>query len=334
MKTILIVKFGALGDVIRTSYILKGLYEKYQEPDIYWLTSSQATDLLRYNPYIVRVATPDMNFHDVARISFDLVISLDDETEVLSKVETFRYERLIGAYVKNGRPDYTDESAEWFDMGLISRYGKESADARKKVNEREHNEIMASMLDITIDRPEFFNSPVLEQRVMKKFPGDTFNIGLNSGAGSRWEAKQLDMGETIRLAKELLRQEIGGKRTRVFLLGGEEETERHTVIKHAVSSSRMIDTGNRNSLLEFAAMVKSCDYVISSDSLALHLAIAQKVKNLSFYAPTSAAEIGTFGTGIKITSLSDDYCSYRRDADNRTITADRIVKAFLSHIQG
>jgi len=75
------------------------------------------------------------------------------------------------------------------------------------------------------------------------------------------------------------------------------------------------------------------NYVISSDSLALHLAISQGIPNLSFYAPTSANEIDTFGTGIKVKSLSKDYCSYRPDADNSSITAIRIYKAFCLHMK-
>jgi heptosyltransferase-2 len=53
---------------------------------------------------------------------------------------------------------------------------------------------------------------------------------------------------------------------------------------------------------------------------------------LGFFAPTSSAEIGVFNTGVKVESLSNDYCSYRPDADNSTITAKRILDAFNKHI--
>jgi heptosyltransferase II len=49
---------------------------------------------------------------------------------------------------------------------------------------------------------------------------------------------------------------------------------------------------------------------------------------LSFYAPTSAVEIETFGLGVKVISTSPDYCNYQRDADNSSITATRIMAAF------
>ena len=135
------------------------------------------------------------------------------------------------------------------------------------------------------------------------------------------------------LVEKLLSMRIDGQKTCVYLLGGAEEERRHSEIKGSVISERLADTGNQNSLLEFAAIIKNCDYVISSDSLALHLAISQGVRSASFYAPTSAAEIGTFGTGVKIISQADDYCSYKRNADNSSITADRIVAAVKLHLR-
>ena len=325
---ILIVKLGSLGDVVRTSYVLPGLYRKYNNPKISWLTSPASLDLLRFNPYISELLVSGASLTDKP---FDLVVSLDDEKEALSYIDAIKYGALVGASFKDGRPVYSDNAAEWFDMGLISRFGKERADELKKLNTREHNEILADMLGIEINGPIFFNSPLMEKRMSRSFSDSYFNIGINSGAGSRWSSKQMELDETLKLIKELIEMEINEKPTRIYLLGGKEEARRHSFIKEAIASDRLIDAGTDNSLLEFAAIIKCCDYVITSDSLALHLAISQKVGNLSFYAPTSAAEIGTFKTGVKVISLSADYCSYKKEADNSSITTERIMAAFMTH---
>ena len=60
----------------------------------------------------------------------------------------------------------------------------------------------------------------------------------------------------------------------------------------------------------------------------MHLAIAQGIKFIALFSATSAVEIDTFSYGSKITSLSEDYCSYKKDADNSTITAKRIMKEY------
>ncbi len=116
-------------------------------------------------------------------------------------------------------------------------------------------------------------------------------------------------------------------------MGGEDEKERNMMINNRFENENRVKYLGEFKILEFAALIKNLDYLISSDSLALHLAIAQKIKNLSFYAPTSAQEIGTFGTGIKIQSTADDYCSYKKDADNTTITVERICNAFYEHLE-
>jgi heptosyltransferase-2 len=332
-KNILIVKYGALGDVVRTSYILKGLCNKYRNARIFWLTAERSLDVLRFNPMIFALATPGPQLAALQNTLFDLVISLDDEIEILKTIDQLNYQKLVGACLVGGSPTYTPEAAEWFDMGLISRLGKQRADQLKRENHREHNEILASMLEIDIDEPAFYNSALIEARMATRFDRRFFNIGLNSGAGGRWQSKELPIGETVELIEKLLELEILGNRSRVHLLGGEDELERHCEIMARVASDRLHDTGNDNTLLEFAALVRQCDYLITSDSLALHLAISQQVHNLSFYAPTSAAEIGTFDTGVKVLSSAADYCSYRPDADNSSITADRILAAMHEHLR-
>ena len=48
---------------------------------------------------------------------------------------------------------------------------------------------------------------------------------------------------------------------------------------------------------------------------------------MAFFAPTSAAEIELYGLGEKVCSTSADYCSYKADTDNSTITPDRLATA-------
>lgn len=331
---ILIVKFGALGDVVRTSYILPGLHEKYKESKIDWITSDSSFELLRFNPYIDNLVTPSFKMDTILNKKYDLVLSLDDEKYILEIVNKVKYKHIFGAFLKDNKTLYTEDSSLWFDMGLLSKYGKKRADELKKQNRLTHREIFEKMLNIKIKEPIFFNSFVIEKRIKNRFDfsEEYFNIGINSGSGGRWSSKQLKIEETVQLVNMLLNKTVDNKLIRIFLLGGYEEIERNKKILENINNERVIDTGNFNSLLEFAAIVKHLDYIITSDSLALHLAISQGIKNLSFYAPTSANEIDTFGLGEKVISLSKDYCSYKKDADNSTITADRLLKAFEYHI--
>jgi hypothetical protein len=59
-----------------------------------------------------------------------------------------RYKKLIGVYYdfESNKLSYTDESKEWYDMSLISKYGKEKADLLKWENRKTYQEILFSMI--------------------------------------------------------------------------------------------------------------------------------------------------------------------------------------------
>lgn len=118
-----------------------------------------------------------------------------------------------------------------------------------------------------------------------------------------------------------------GKPVTVVLLGagGDRVRNERVAARYPRERVRVVDTDA--SVLRFAAVIKRCDLIVTSDSLALHLAISQGIPFVAFFAPTSAAEIDDFGLGYKVVSLASDYCSYSPLADNRTITAERLYGA-------
>ena len=63
---------------------------------------------------------------------YDLVINLEDTQEIGSFLKLLKYKQLFGAYLDSGNSlRYTDDSRPWFDLGILSRYGKQQADQLK-----------------------------------------------------------------------------------------------------------------------------------------------------------------------------------------------------------
>jgi heptosyltransferase-2 len=324
-KNILIIKYGALGDVLRTSYILPALKSKYKRARIYWITSKEALELLKQNPYIYKIASlkEKKALSALSGICYDHIISLDDEKEPAGLAGRLKAKKLTGAFVRLGKVFYTPDSSPWFDMGLISRFGKTKADKLKAQNKLTHNAILGRMLGVKITKPYFFNDPACE-RVERKLFGKYKNkklIGLNLHAGKKWPSKSLRVQEARALANELL-----DKGYAVMVLGGADDKAYNDKISKGLRGQDLIYPAAVD-LRRFAARIKQLDLLITSDSLALHLAIAQRIKTVSFFSPTSAAEIDDFGAGVKVVSTSPDYCSYKPDADNSSITSVRIMKA-------
>jgi len=343
---ILVLKTGALGDVLRTTSILPGLHERYAEARVTWVTAPSAVDLLRTHPLVRTVApldaTSDASAAEaISRLSatcWARVISLDDEAGIARIASAVPNRRLSGAYQRSdGSLAYTPDTAPWFDMGLLSVHGKAAADLKKIENRRSHPQICADMLGLRMGKPELHLGE--ETRACARSFAQRTElerhrplVGLNTGAGGRWTSKQLDVGRTVDLAGRIHAARAG--RVSFLVLGGPSEAGRNREILAELSRAglRGLDAGSENALLDFAGLIGLCDVLVASDSLALHVGIALSVRVVAFFAPTSAAEIELYGRGEKVVSTSPDYCSYRPDADNSTLTPARLAEAVLAQL--
>jgi len=301
---ILIIKLGAIGDVLRTTSILPGLKEKYYPVKIDWITAARAKDVLADNPFIHNLWIWEQR---EALGDYDLVIGLEDDNEACEMASTVRAEKIIGAYLENHKITYTP--SVWFDMSVISKYGLEKANELKKMNHKTYQQHMAELLGIrvspyifnlTADEIEYGKKTVKELGVSKS---DRV-VGINTGAGKRWPQKSWGKEQTIDLINRLTK-ELGMVS---LILGGEDEKERN---KSIASETGMPDAG-RHSLRYFASIINQCPVVLSSDSLAMHFAIALKKKVVAFFGPTSAAEIELYGLGEKLTAPVDCVVCYQK----------------------
>jgi heptosyltransferase-2 len=355
LTKILIIKTAALGDVLRTTSILPGLHKRYPGCEITWVASAAAASLVAPNQLnaghnlvseLIRHPTPELPIisnHlpvvEAGKSPWDRVLSFDDESDLCQ----IAFEQaggqagveagiLSGAYQnESGGLTYTADTAAWFDMGLISKFGKQRADELKIENTRSHPEIYAEMLGIEMGKPSIFLSkPALDfAREFSRRTGlhGSFPvIGFNTGAGGRWESKKLSVDQTVEIAVELHRK-LEGAET-ILLLGGPEEAERNAeIIERVGDGARVVDAGTHNTIHHFAALVDRLDLLLTSDSLALHMGVARDVPVVAFFAPTSAAEIDLYGCGEKVVSTSPDYCSYKPNVDTSTLTNERLLAA-------
>jgi heptosyltransferase-2 len=342
---ILILKTGALGDVLRTTSILPGLHRRHPGCEVTWVTARSAEDLVAHHPLVHRVHAVDPGDgaavsrlgDELAGTAWDRVLSFDDEAALCAlatKVSGGGDERVLsGAWLDGSARRYTEDVAPWFDMGLLSVHGKERADRLKVLNRESHAEIYARMLGIEMGHTELpltdealaFGAAFTERtRLHRAGPV----VGLNTGAGGRWTSKCLPVDRTVELATRLS-DELRGAVTFLVLGGPDEASRNEEILRQCGGIVRAVDAGTGNSLLEFAALVDRLDLLVTSDSLALHVGVARRIPVLAFFAPTSAAEIELYGLGDKVTSTTSDYCSYRPDADTSTLSVDRLLPAAL-----
>jgi heptosyltransferase-2 len=327
---VLVVKHGALGDVVRTSYFAGALRGKFgADLRLSWLTAPASLPLIRFHPDIDDLFT---SFEQAKSLAYDWIFSLDDERDVLEGVAQLRTSRVTGASIKDGVASYSDDSASWFDMGLLSRFGKARADELKKLNRRGHAEIFCETFDVPAPVPAFYGNPRLEHWAAEQFGRVGRLVGINPFAGGRWPSKEIRLEELKALVTAILSGETAfGPGCGVVMIGAGDDHQRNLQLASDFPRARVLVPNTDDSILRLAAVIRQLDAMVTSDSLAMHLAISQGVPTLAFFAPTSAHDIDDFGRVVKVASTAPDYCSYRKDADNSSVTCDAIVSA-LPHL--
>ena len=320
---ILIVKHGALGDVVRTTAILPALKAKFTHGSIHWVTSPAALALVNGLPHLDSAGIPK----DFApgRFHWDWVLSLDDEKEICQWVSEQSYEKLSGAFLNTDshQIEYSPDVEPWFGMGILRPEplgGIDRANELKQANSQSHPEIFYKMLDL----PAPLARPLLplteehkakaEQWLARQSASATTWIGLNTGAAPRWKYKSWGLSQTAELAHCIAEHD---PHIAIVLLGGSGEKERNLEIHQQAGSDRVFMGPNDWSLLEFAGLIDRCQTLVSSDSLALHLGLATHTPVVAFFGPTSSAEITLYDQGEKIVTPLSCRCCYLKDCNVR-----------------
>ncbi len=297
-KRILIIKLDSIGDVLRTTSILPGLREKYPDGQITWITKDEARPLFEENPYIDRIFDLTQADCVLKTDEFDVVINLD-AAPLSSRLATmakgkekygFGYDPMGFVYPLNSQAN------EWFLMGIF--------DDIKKANSKTYQSLMLKIcqlepLDYTI---QYFLKPE-EIEIAERFAKDSGIsdkhpiIGLNTGAGNRWEKKKWTEDGYLELINLLSNAH---PELAVVLYGGPGEAERNKRLKSRCRGA-VIDTGCQHDIRSFAALLNLSSLIVTGDTMALNLALALGKKVVALVGPTSSAELELYNQGIKIT---------------------------------
>jgi heptosyltransferase-2 len=319
---ILIIKLSAIGDVLRTTTLLHGLKRKFPDAAISWLTYCSAADLLRGNHLIDRLfGFNAKNSKSLKKGRFDLLICLDKEREATSLARDIAASRKAGFGIdKNGKLAIFNKESEYaYRLGI-------SDELKFRSNRKSYPEIIYEMCGLeymqdryilNLSKPEIMQAR--HKLARSGINKEDFVIGLNTGAGARFANKMWPFEKHKALIKEMLKI----KDIRILLLGGRMEKGLNQALK-AVFKDKIYDSGNANSLREFASIIKHCNVIITGDTLAMHIAIALNKYVVAIFGPTCSQEIELYDNGIKI--VSDLMCSpcYKRRCNKKDNCMSRI----------
>jgi len=174
---VLIVKLGATGDVVRTTPLLQRF-----EACFTWLTAARNLALLQD----LREGLRCFSWEDRSSVldsAYDLVINLEDTLEVALFLKSIKFKQLFGAYADgNDQLRYSDDSRQWFDLSLISSFGREEADRLKLLNRHAYQELVFNGLGFKFAGEQY----LLPESVETGLNGD---VAIAAEAGPVWPMK-------------------------------------------------------------------------------------------------------------------------------------------------
>jgi len=296
-KKILILKLGAMGDIVRGTTILTELKEKYgQDSHITWVVEKQSQEILYNNPYVDRILAYN---HETALIlqqeKFDVLLSLEVAPPTTLIANLIDAKEKYGFYFdKDGYPSaYNKNALEYLETVFSNKLSKE---LRKT-----HQEMLFNNLELNYKKQDYVL--VLED-CEKDYASKVINktgkrlIGINVGSAGRWVSKAWHPKLMIEFIKRV------SKDYNLILLGGKREEELLREIENSVKKEgiSVLKNDPENSVREFMAVIDACDLIITGDTLALHLAIGLKKKTIALFFCTPPWQIEDYTFLRKIVS--------------------------------
>jgi ADP-heptose:LPS heptosyltransferase len=287
MTDVLIVKLNATGDVVRTTALLRRL-----DGNITWLTASGNRPLLEGIQSNLR-CVPWEQRDIVLDCRFDLVINLEDDLDVAQFVDRLSPNRVFGACLAPDRSiSYSNDAREWFDMSLISRFGRRHANDLKLHNRRTYQQIVFSGLGYDFHGDRY----LLPKATQTDLFGD---VAIASTAGPVWPMKYWPHYDELR--------------ARLIAMG-----LRVNMLPH------------RDALLAHLGDIANHRCLVSGDSLPMHLALGLGVPCVTIFNCTSPWEIHDYGLQTQLVSpLLSEYF-YGRGFDERAISAITLDEVFTA----
>ncbi len=310
---ILIIKLGAMGDVVRTTPLIDVIQRRFPAYHLTWLVDDKSRIFLDGNPSVHRVIS--YGIESVLRLrveEFDIVFSLDKEVRAASIAQMVKAEHKFGVGfnpVGNIYP-FNPEAEYSFSLGMCDQI-------KFFQNEKTYQREILDTLGFSDERYGMYSLPwdsfnldygykFLERHGMA---GKKWVIGLNTGAGEVFATKRYRRDHFVALIK-MIAQSFDAT---ILLLGGPNERERNQDIMDACAGiDQLLNTGCDNPLENFMGIINCCDIIVTGDTLALHLALALKKRVVGLFGSTCAQEIDMYGLGDKIVSLPECAPCYKK----------------------
>ena len=300
---ILIIKTGAMGDVLRTTALLAPLLRMHAGARITWVTDRSAAPLLEGNPAIAELLLfPSPECDALADREFDLLLNFEKDRALLELAAAVPARDRAGfAPTPWGTPTvFNPESRYALLLGL-------SDELKFRVNRKPYPQVVAEMARAEYRRDPYalHLSPESVARRGELLPRSRRPHARASGS-TRAAGRSFERSSGPSRAGWNWPGSCGSGLTPTSSCW-EGRRRRNSTATSSPVTTGVIDTGTANSLTAFPGVVDACDIVVTSDSLAMHIAIALGKRVVAIFGSTTPHEVDLYDRGEKV--VTDFECS-------------------------
>ncbi|MBI3110983.1 MAG: glycosyltransferase family 9 protein [Ignavibacteriales bacterium] len=296
-KKILIIKLGAIGDVIRTTPLLHKLKATFPHAKIFWLT---LTPEVLPSSVDEKLDFSLKNIVALRSIQFDLLYNLDKDREACALAAQISATTKKGFILKEGIISPIDGAAE-------AKYATGVFDDLSQSNRKSYPEEIFEICGFTFAGERYILERPTDHGLKWNINRKKKVIGLNTGCGDRWTSRLWDDKNWVALAKTLKK-----KGYEVVLLGGEQEHKKNLKLARASGTKYL----GHFPLRQFTALVDQCDLVVTSVTMAMHITIGLDKRIVLFNNIFNKHEFELYGLGVTLEPEQPCRCFYQATCTN------------------
>ena len=315
-ENILIIKLGAIGDVIRSTPLLIRLRHVYPGARIFWLT--------RYKDVLPDEVDWPLDFSAdsifwLMSLSFVLGINLDKDPGACAVIDRLNVERKYGFGLQGGMPTPLNDLA-------VHKFVTGISDNVSQKNSKNYLEEIFEIVGWQYKGEDYLLPQAQTNAVIESIAFTGKVIGLNTGCGSRWKTRRWPESYWADLAQKLLKMGF-----HIILLGGPEEHEKNL----RLAKNTGVSYPGYFPILEFISLMKKCHVIVTTVTMAAHFAIGLKIPLVLFNNIFNPREFHFFAPSKIVSPNRSCDCYYLSECVHgescmKDLSVDTVLEAIQS----
>ncbi len=277
VNKILIIKPGAIGDVLLSTPVIENMRHHFPEAEINFLTQSYCREVLEGNPYLNRVLTYDIGKGDS---SYCLIRNIHNQ----------KYDLIIDLFGNPRTAIIVFNSDARFRVGFRFKWRALAYNIKVKPRGSEvHNiefnldAVRALELEVISNKPKFYLNGVHKELADEFFRMNDLQgkqvLGFNPSG--TWPTKVWNEEKWAELGK------MFSKDSRILLFWGyDKEKELAERIQQAIGNSAVLIP--EVNLKYMAALIKKCSLFVTNDTGPMHVAWVSGANTAAIFGPTNS----------------------------------------------